>query len=316
MFGAARFESLILGRNPPDPALVFYRKKKMKKFGFGLALLLSLSAGPGFTGSQDLPGDGVAVRVGSRMITEFELNAAMSGQMSSGRKMSKDQALERVIETVLFASEAVEMGLDRDPAIELQLRNARETILAKAYVKKIMEEKPEISEEEILAYFRKHSSRFTRPETVRASHILFRVDSGADAEQMKQIQSLCASVKDKIDQGEDFAALARQYSQDTGTRNKGGDLGFFDRKGKIKALSDAAFRMEKGQVSPPLRTSVGYHLLKVTGKKPSYHPPLEAVKTEIRAELFRQKRMENLRLKKSQLQAKWKVIPPGLDKEE
>ncbi len=234
----------------------------------------------------------------------MELEALNTGAKNS---LPANQILDRLIERTLFALEAQDTGLDKDPAVALQLKHAKETILARAYIKKIMTQKPEVSQKEILEYYQDHAPRFALPERVRASHILFRVGSKAELDQVNKAKSLCETVKRRIDQGEDFAALARQFSQDTGTREQGGDLGFFDRNTKIKILTDTAFAMEPGQVAGPLRSSLGYHILKLTQKQIAHTPGVQKVQEKIRAELIQKKSLDTIKNKKGELAAKWGV---------
>ncbi len=124
------------------------------------------------------------------------------------------------------------------------------------------EEKNPVSEKEIKKYYDEHKDSLTQ---VKASHILV-----ADENTAKQ-------VKEKLDNGEDFAKLAKEYSKDTANANKGGDLGYFTRDKMVKEFADKAFSMKKGEISDPVKTSFGYHIIKVDDKKDS----AEALKEEI-----------------------------------
>ncbi len=136
-------------------------------------------------------------------------------------------------------------------------------------IQKFLEEtvssKITIPEEEIRAYYEENPSYFDSPEKVTASHILIQVaqdaDAAAKAEAMKKIEA----VKAKADAGEDFAALAKEFSEGP-SGPSGGDLGSFGRGEMVKPFEDAAFSMEIGEISGVVETQFGYHIIKLTGK--------------------------------------------------
>ncbi|MFR2716889.1 MAG: peptidylprolyl isomerase, partial [Anaerococcus obesiensis] len=124
------------------------------------------------------------------------------------------------------------------------------------------EEKNPVDEKQIKKYYEENKDTLSQ---VKASHILV-----ADEATAKQ-------VKEKLDNGEDFAKLAKEYSKDTANAEKGGDLGYFTKDKMVKEFADKAFSMKKDEVSDPVKTSYGYHIIKVTDKKDSP----EALKDEI-----------------------------------
>ncbi|HDL86042.1 MAG TPA: tetratricopeptide repeat protein [Candidatus Acetothermia bacterium] len=146
-------------------------------------------------------------------------------------------------------------------SVEMQLRDKT---LRNAVVGNI-----EPSDDQLAAYFEKNVSKYTEPEQVRASHILVKDLATAN------------KVLDELNKGADFATLAKKYSIDTGTKDKGGDLGWFGRGRMVKAFEDAAFSMKVGEVSKPVKTQYGYHIIKVTGHKPAHTPTLAEVKTKV-----------------------------------
>ncbi|WP_078408560.1 peptidylprolyl isomerase [Priestia abyssalis] len=113
-----------------------------------------------------------------------------------------------------------------------------------------------------------------KPE-VKASHILV------------QDEKTAKEVKAKLDKGEDFAKLAKEYSQDPGSAENGGDLGFFGSGKMVPEFEEAAYKLKKGQVSEPVKSSFGYHIIKVTDKKEL--ESFEKMKAELEKEIKRSK---------------------------
>ncbi len=140
-----------------------------------------------------------------------------------------------------------------------------------------------VSDEEInAAYQRDLPSRYTLKPQRRASHILFKVPAGAAA--AAAIEGKARKVLKEARKGSDFAALARKHSED-GSASNGGDLDFFDRGKMVKEFEDAVFSLPVGGVSDLVRTSFGFHIIKVTDSREARTVPLEEAREAIRSEL-------------------------------
>ncbi len=132
------------------------------------------------------------------------------------------------------------------------------------------------TDDELKAYFEKNISRYKTPEEIRASHIL--VSDKATAEKILK----------ELKNGADFAELAKKYSQDTSNKDKGGDLGWFSRGKMVPEFEDAAFALKKvGDISGIVKTSYGYHIIKLTGRKPAHTPTLDEVKDQVREDYIK-----------------------------
>jgi peptidyl-prolyl cis-trans isomerase D len=148
----------------------------------------------------------------------------------------------------------------------------------------------EVKDDEVAEYYALHKEdKFTEPEQVRARHILIKVaaDAGADAKDAarKKAEELLAKVK----AGADFAALAKESSEDPGSAAKGGDLGLFVRGRMTPAFEEAAFALQAGGVSDVVETPFGFHVIKVEEHRPGGVKPLDAVHDEI-ADSLKQER--------------------------
>lgn len=146
-----------------------------------------------------------------------------------------------------------------------------------------------VSDEEAKKFYEENAAKFQGDEERRASHILIAFgankDPAAKAAAKKKIQDILAEVKKSPDK---FDALAKKYSQDPGSAEKGGDLGFVKRGLMVKPFEDALFSMSPGSISEPVETEFGYHIIKLTEVKGAAQS-FDQVKGQIRAELMYQK---------------------------
>lgn len=145
------------------------------------------------------------------------------------------------------------------------------------YLERLLEPVIEITEDEMKNYFEENKDSFAQKEEVKARHILVEDEESA------------REVKEKIDKGGDFEELAKEYSTDTGTKDKGGDLGYFGKGKMVKEFEDAAFSLDIGEVSEPVKSEYGFHIIKVEDRKEAKEANYEESKEEIREKIFEQK---------------------------
>lgn len=152
-----------------------------------------------------------------------------------------------------------------------------------------LSENTKIGDAEIKAWYQSNEARYKQPEQRQASHILFRADKSAPEAEVKAAQTRAEEVLAQLQKNPaDFAKLARQYSQDPGSAEKGGDLGYFGRGMMVKPFEDAAFSLKEGELSGVVRSDFGFHLITLTGIRPEKSKPLDEVRGEIAAELRKQ----------------------------
>lgn len=137
-------------------------------------------------------------------------------------------------------------------------------------------------------YNNNKSSRFTTPAQVHASHILFTVDANAPEAEKAKVKETATGVLTRARAGEDFATLAKTYSQDPGTVQKGGDLGFFPRGRMVKEFEQAAFNMSAGSISDLVESQFGYHIIKAIAVEAERIRTLDETRAEIHQELVRE----------------------------
>ncbi len=146
------------------------------------------------------------------------------------------------------------------------------------------------TEEQLMTYYETHKEEKKRDEQRRASHILIAVEDAADDEAARR---KITEIKDKIRSGGNFEELAKEYSQDSGSAEEGGDLGYIERGIMDKAFEDAVFSLQQDEISEPVRSEFGYHLIKMTGVNGAEVKPFSEVRDEIEAE-FRANEVERL----------------------
>lgn len=139
-------------------------------------------------------------------------------------------------------------------------------------------------ESEYSEFYRQNFDRFTVPETRSARHILLKVDSQAPAEAAENRRKEAEEILLKVREGGDFAELAKRYSEGPSAA-QGGDLGFFGRNQMVPEFENAVFSLQQGEISGVVRTSFGFHIIKLEAIKPSRIIPLEEAKKEIELEV-------------------------------
>lgn len=145
-----------------------------------------------------------------------------------------------------------------------------------------------ISDDDAMTYYATHTEIFSQPEQVRASHIIILLPPGASDDEIKQALTQIKSVETKLKNGGDFAALAKEYSMD-GSKDRGGDLDFFGPGEMVPQFEEAAFALNVGETSGIVETQFGYHLIKLTDRKPATTMDFEVVKADLKDYLSQEK---------------------------
>lgn len=266
------------------------------------------------------PLESKAAVVNGTIITQAEVDSQMnmvidrlhdSGRFPSVAELSqiRNQVLENLIARELLYQESQKKGIKADQEAvstqfatlkaqfpnEAEFKNALGRMhLTEAELKFKIErdfairqlvddqiaQKVTVSDTEMREYYDSHPERFQKPEQVRASHILIKVDPKADQLQKAEAREKITQIQKKLQKGEDFGSLAKEYSEGPSAA-EGGDLGYFTRGQMVKPFEDAAFAMKRGDVSDMVETRFGYHLIKVTDKAPETTISYEDVKDRL-----------------------------------
>ena len=154
------------------------------------------------------------------------------------------------------------------------------------FIGKKFSENTTISDEEVKKYFNDNPDKFQQPAQVRASHIMIIVDSDADQSKKDDAKKQIEQVMRRLKAGEDFAALAKEVSQDISSKENGGDLDYFSKGDLPQSFEDAAFALKPGEISGIVETEYGYHIIKLTdkidAKKITYNESKEDIKNGLK----------------------------------
>ena len=297
-----------------------------------IVLTLITLASPAYVGESQSAEQKVAV-VNGTVIKQAEFDSEMSrvlerlqrtGRIPNDleRSQIKKQVLENLIARELLYQESQKKGIKVDQKeieeqitalkgrfpSEVEFKNALSTAnLTEAdlrfqferdvAIRKLLDDqiggKSTVSEKESRAYYDSNLASFKKSEQVRASHILIKVDPGADEAKKAEARTKIESLQAKLKNGEDFGALAKEYSEGP-SGPKGGDLGFFGRGQMVKPFEEVAFSMKPGQVSGMVETRFGYHLIMVTERTPESTLTYEEVKDRLEQYLKQQKVQEEI----------------------
>jgi peptidyl-prolyl cis-trans isomerase D len=149
---------------------------------------------------------------------------------------------------------------------------------------KALAEHQEVTAEEVEAYYARNKQLYSQQEQVKARHILIEVEEAAPESEVTAAKQKIEHLAERIAEGEDFAGLARQESEGPSS-SQGGQLGWFGRESMVEPFSEAAFALDVGQVSQPVRTRFGFHLIKVEDRREPGIKPLKDVRAQVEEQL-------------------------------
>ena len=148
---------------------------------------------------------------------------------------------------------------------------------------------PPVSQQQIAEYYQQHQKEYQLPEQVKVRHILIKVAPNADAKTDAAAKQKAEDILKQLKAGGNFAALAKKYSDDPGSKDQGGELGFIQRGVTVPDFEKAAFALQPGQLSDVVKTQYGYHIIQSEAKQTAHTKPQDEVKTQILATLTRDK---------------------------
>jgi peptidyl-prolyl cis-trans isomerase C len=226
--------------------------------------------------------DPVIARINGVEIRQSDIAMAAEdlGDIPANDEQGKrDYVVRYLTDMILIAKVAEAKKIPDTPAFKqrlvwLRYKALMETVLSD-------ESKAATTEPALRKIYDDAISRMKGEEEVRARHILFRVTDPNNQAMSKAAEDKVKATIERIKKGEDFAILAQSLTEDPSGKQNGGDLGYFTRDQMVPEFSEVAFRLQKGQVSDPIKTQFGWHVLKVEDKRQRAAPPFEQVREEI-----------------------------------
>jgi peptidyl-prolyl cis-trans isomerase C len=216
----------------------------------------------------------IADRAASEKVSDEEV-AAQFDKLKSN--FGSEEELKKQLEKAGQTEDKVKTGI-------------RERLKQQHWIDDQVKGKVDVTDADAEDFYKKNPEQFKSPERVRASHILIAVPEDAKPEVVAQKQKAAQAIADRVKKGEAFDKLAKELSEDPSAKQNSGDLNFFTKDQMVPEFSKAAFSMKKDEISDPVRSSFGFHIIKVTDRKDAETVTFEKAKPQLMAYLKQQKK--------------------------
>ena len=273
--------------------------KRILPTAFSVAFAITLLGAPA---TQAFAEDKVVATIDGKPITDGDLAVAESeigsdmGTMPGAQK--RTSLLEFLIDNQLFAEAAEKAKLDQGPDFETRLAYLKRRALRELYFEKVI--RGAVSDADARKIYDDQVKLLKPEEEVSARHILVETEEQAKA------------LKEKLDKGADFAQLAKENSKDPGSKDDGGNLGYFGHGQMVPQFEEVVFKLKKGEVSAPIKTQFGWHLVKLEDSRTKQPPAFEIVKDRIAQSLLLQKAQKTAT--ELRANAKIEIVDPEIKK--
>jgi peptidyl-prolyl cis-trans isomerase C len=252
-----------------------------------LALLI-LATGPLYAQDKDplvAKVNGVEVHQSDLAVAEDE--AGQIPPMSPEAK--QDYLVQFVADMILVSKAAQDKKLGDSADLKRKLEFARKKLLMEGLLQSVGKEA--VTDQAMHQVYDEAVKQIAEEKEVHARHILFRAPSGDD-KAAKEAEDKVKAVIVRLKKGEDFAKVATEVTEDPSGKANGGDLGYFTKEQMVPEFSDVAFKLETGQISEPVKTQFGWHVIKVEDKRTKQAPKFEDVKPQIENFVMRKAQAE------------------------
>lgn len=245
------------------------------------------------TPESNLAPTDVVITVGEQKITraQFEVLLAAVGR-TAATPAQKRQVAEQYAELETMVQEARKRKLDDSPEVKQMMAIQADSFLANTLAKKISDD-THFTELDLRGYYDAHKNEF---EEAKGSHILIRFKGSAvplkpNEKDLTEAEALAKAqdIRKQLLAGADFATLAKAESDDTGSAAKGGDLGTFKKGQMVPEFDQAAFTLPVGEISEPVKTQFGYHIIKITSRpEKSFDEAKPQIEKELKPKLTKE----------------------------
>lgn len=281
-------------------------KRPIILFCLSLALFSTVVIASAQVGSVSPPDNQILAKIGDKNVTEADLKEMSNAvpdkfkyyyQTPEGRR----QTLEYIVNVYALAAEAEKQGVDKRPDVQKLLSFTRNDLLARFYLEGLTKDLPVPSEAEAKAFYEQNKAEFVTPESIHLSHIL--------VESEKEAKDVLAKLK----KGEKFGDLASQVSI-CPSKDVKGDLDWMPRGSLAPEIEEIAFTMKNDQITGPVKTKFGYHVILMHDKRPARENSYDQVKELIVEQIKFQKQQEQYERIAEALRKKYNVqilLPAG-----
>ena len=236
--------------------------------------------------------DRILAKVGNRVIRESDMDFALEGMGPQERQRleqipgGRERYSKQFVELFILAAKARKDGLDKAPQFDRKLSLATDQLLANELMRKDapeLQKKLTLSDDELKAYFEKNADKFKGPDKFSARHILV-ASKGADGKALAEdeVKAKVAKVQAEFAKGRNWDDLAKEFSEDPGSKEKGGLYENIAFGQFVKEFEEAVRKQEPGKVGEPVKTNFGYHLIQVEKIMPAEAPEFDKVKEQVR----------------------------------
>ncbi len=263
----------------------------------GLALLLAVISA--CSDKTDASSKALAI-INGKEITASEFDLRWSQIPDYARKTfagpeGRKKFLEELINHELVLQEAKKRGFDRDRALSERVERFKERSFMERLRIEEVDSQVKVTREEMKAYYAANAANYTAPDELRVSHIVVKAQDEA------------LDLKKRLNQGEDFATLARKVSLDLSTRYKGGDLGYIKKGQTLPQFEKVLLTLKVGGISQPFATPFGYHIIMLVDRASGAFLSFEDAKEQVREELLNEKKRKRYEEFVASLRAKAKL---------
>ncbi len=273
--------------------------ERIKKTACGLMIFAACLVFPGLVCADT--SQEVLVTVGQETITRADMaskTATMPPQIR-GRfetKAGRQQLLEQVVLISLLSQEARRLGIDKQDKVEKKIKEMTDNLIVQELTRQEISGEVTISDEEVAAYYQENKKDFVRAEQINVSLIMFATTASSTSDEKEKKQKLARKTLKRLKKGADFAAVAREVSEDKRTQRRGGVSGFFARGRRAKMygekFEETAFALKTGKMSDVFETERGYYIIRVGDKQPRTEQSLSQAKSKIARKLQQVKQRE------------------------
>ncbi len=247
---------------------------------------------------QGIPADAVPAEQKSMAYSNIlndMINEKLISKRAADEKVTDEEVgamLDRIKQNFGSQEELEKQITSHGQTIAAVKEDIRNSLRSQHWIDSQIKDKTEVTDAEADAFYKANPDKFKQPERVRASHILVKVEADAKQPVIDEKQKQAQAIADRVKKGEDFAKLAAELSEDPTAKENKGDLDYFTKEQMVPEFSNAAFAMKKDEISNPVRSSFGFHVIKVTDHQQAGTVALEEVKPRLLAALKRQKQSQ------------------------